>query len=405
MANAAQLEILKQGVAVWNQWRQDHPDEKIDLRGAGLREADLIVVDLHGADLREADLWGAKLTGAKLSEADLRGANLSGAYLRGTDLSGANLEGGDLSGVRLREANLCKACLCGVDLRRAILVQTNLSQVNITGVNLYGTARDDWKIDGILCEYVFWDKEGEERTPRDRDFKPGEFEELYKQLPTFEYVFEHGFTPLDAVVMDRIVAGINAQHSEFNLVLKNFEVTGTPHATFTVLHREYVETAQIQVTTTYERRIIELEAQKDQLMQVIKMLGSGGITIQSAGRDVIIHQAGGDIVSGNKDQRAITTGRDYLEHIDRNAQVTTGNSGQANEVTDMNQLTTKEALQEHYQLLSEKINMLRSDRILATDTAIKFKLTHQIQEAEAMLEQIEQRLTEFEGNQTPQKLF
>ena len=34
--------------------------------------------------------------------------------------------------------------------------------------------------------------------------------------------------------------------------------------------------------------------------------------------------------------------------------------------------------------------------LLATDTEIKFKLKHPIQEAEAMLEQIEQRLTEFE---------
>jgi hypothetical protein len=36
MANEDQLNILKQGVKVWNQWREEYSDEKIDLRKANL---------------------------------------------------------------------------------------------------------------------------------------------------------------------------------------------------------------------------------------------------------------------------------------------------------------------------------------------------------------------------------
>jgi uncharacterized protein YjbI with pentapeptide repeats len=316
MANAAQLEILKQGVEVWNQWRKDHPDEKIDLRGGfeqsvllqrilpgiNLREAHLPGVFLRGADLQGADLQGADLREASLIGVNLVKANLVEVDLVGADLRGANLEMANLQGADLQNANMAKACFYKADLEMANLegarlTETIFKEAYLTGVYLYETGRDNWKIDGIKCNYVyfiqqpigFWNFparkrkqwELEHRIPQNRDFRPGEFEELYKQLPTFEYVFEHGFTPLDAAVMDRIVQAINAQHPEFNLVLKNFEVTGTPHATFTVLHKEQVEAAQSQVATSYERRILQLEAQKEQLMDVIKMLGSGGVKLQA----------------------------------------------------------------------------------------------------------------------------
>ncbi|MBF0496767.1 MAG: hypothetical protein HQK58_09365 [Deltaproteobacteria bacterium] len=36
-----------------------------------------------------------------------------------------------------------------------------------------------WKIDGLKCDYIFWDRDMKHRIPTDRDFKPGEFEERY----------------------------------------------------------------------------------------------------------------------------------------------------------------------------------------------------------------------------------
>ncbi|MCP4143638.1 MAG: pentapeptide repeat-containing protein, partial [Chloroflexi bacterium] len=39
MANEEQLAILKQGVDVWNQWREKYPDVVIDLKEANLEGA------------------------------------------------------------------------------------------------------------------------------------------------------------------------------------------------------------------------------------------------------------------------------------------------------------------------------------------------------------------------------
>ncbi len=49
MANPEHLEILKQGVEAWNQWREQNPQTKPDLSGAILREANLRGADLGGA--------------------------------------------------------------------------------------------------------------------------------------------------------------------------------------------------------------------------------------------------------------------------------------------------------------------------------------------------------------------
>jgi hypothetical protein len=64
------VEILKQGVEVWNKWRRGQEN----LIGA---------VGLSLADLRSADM-----TGANLIRADLHLAILSSANLRGADFTG-----------------------------------------------------------------------------------------------------------------------------------------------------------------------------------------------------------------------------------------------------------------------------------------------------------------------------
>lgn len=71
MANKEHLELLKQGVDVWNQWRNEHKGIVPDLSGANLERA-----NLHGANFRGADLSGANLSGANLSGANLFGAQL-----------------------------------------------------------------------------------------------------------------------------------------------------------------------------------------------------------------------------------------------------------------------------------------------------------------------------------------
>lgn len=382
MANPEHLKILKQGVEVWNEWQEKHPNVLPDLSEADLRWVNLSTANLLGADLFETNLKGADLSSAKLlgadlfkanlnwanlnwadlSKANLSEANLNGATLNWANLVEANLKGADLSGsdlkwVDLRWADLLKVKLIGanlsgadlrwatlegadlreVDLELAKLIQTNLSETIITSACLYGTARDEWCIDGIECDYVIWDSkpsfsnEGEKtlwkqehRIPKDRSFRPGEFEQLYKQLPSFKYYFEHGFTPLDAVVMARIVQAINADHPEFDLKLDSFHSRGQPYAKFTVVHKQYVEKARKKTVERYETRISVLEGRIDQ----IEHFFSAFIEQPKVQQEVFINQLAltekGDVTMGD----TTNIGHDNIS-IDGNARVdnlTTGAS-------------------------------------------------------------------------------
>jgi uncharacterized protein YjbI with pentapeptide repeats len=161
MADPSQLDLIREGVEAWNQWRLENHAVRPDLHEADLRGANLIQANLTGANLSEADLhvanlYGANLYGAELRGADLRGANfckadlhgarlstvdLYSAYLDGANLFGANLFGAhltraNLSGVYLLFANLTAADLAGANLRHAIVKGVNLTEADLTGADL-----------------------------------------------------------------------------------------------------------------------------------------------------------------------------------------------------------------------------------------------------------------------------
>jgi Pentapeptide repeats (8 copies) len=126
MANQEHLAILKQGVDIWNTWREQFPDIRPDLRKADLRNANLSEADLSRADLGEADLGGAYLRGAYLIFSDLIGADLTGAFLIGTNLSGAGLN----------KANLNKTLMVDTDLTGATLINCRVYGTSIWNVKL-----------------------------------------------------------------------------------------------------------------------------------------------------------------------------------------------------------------------------------------------------------------------------
>lgn len=89
MANPEQLEILKQGVEAWNEWRS----ENIDVRP-----------DLFRADPGDTNLAGAFLAGANLAFAFLAGADLAGADFTDVFLDRTIFVRNDLSEVKGLEA-------------------------------------------------------------------------------------------------------------------------------------------------------------------------------------------------------------------------------------------------------------------------------------------------------------
>ncbi len=147
MANPEHLKILKQGVEVWNKWREENPDTKVDLREADLSGGHFSGINFFAADLSEAKLIGANLSNAQLSKAHLRGSNLARANLRDAYLCNAKLSKADLNNAKLMNtsfinqwddepATLSGANLTSADLRNADLTKANLSGANFTKANL-----------------------------------------------------------------------------------------------------------------------------------------------------------------------------------------------------------------------------------------------------------------------------
>jgi hypothetical protein len=162
MANEEHLKILDQGLGVWNNWRDEHPNIRPDLcgatfhdlieanlsganltganlSGAALFETNFHRANLHSADLCEArlylaDLSGTDLRNANLSHADMYRANLSGAELNSTDLRHADLRNADLRGADLQKATLHNTYLGGARLHKATLKETIFASVDLSNV-------------------------------------------------------------------------------------------------------------------------------------------------------------------------------------------------------------------------------------------------------------------------------
>ncbi|MBD2186223.1 pentapeptide repeat-containing protein [Aerosakkonema funiforme] len=153
MANEQQLALLKEGVDVWNEWRQNNPQIRPDLSEAELEQHDLGGINLMEANLRSCNLSSANLMGANLRFCDLSSANLSQAYLSNADFFEANLCEANLSEAYLFEANLSRVNLNGADLQWAYLgqadlsgtytIEANLSEADLRGAYLLGTNLSD----------------------------------------------------------------------------------------------------------------------------------------------------------------------------------------------------------------------------------------------------------------------
>jgi hypothetical protein len=145
MANEDHLAILKQGVDVWNRWRELNPLVQIDLSEAHLANLDLgpavysqkdefegeaspYPVNFRKACLRGSNLGGCNLLGAEFNGADLSGADIAETVLREADFSSANLRDARFDMADLRDTSLVDA-----DLTGAFFIDTLLINVDLNG--------------------------------------------------------------------------------------------------------------------------------------------------------------------------------------------------------------------------------------------------------------------------------
>jgi hypothetical protein len=146
MANAGQIDIVRDRIDHWNEWRRKNtkviPDfagadlSELNLAGANLAKADFSGAKLAGTNLSGANLARAKLFRADLSQADLSRATLFKANLSQADMAGTNLNGADLTGAFLIRANLSGASLIHACMKGANLGQASLFRAKLNGAVL-----------------------------------------------------------------------------------------------------------------------------------------------------------------------------------------------------------------------------------------------------------------------------
>lgn len=128
MANRNHLEILRQGVAVWNDWRKSNPKVKPDL-------SDL---DLSGINFSGADFTDTKFAQTIFKKATLNHVNFSRSIFVKTDFSGASIAfcrfvRNILHGVSFENANL----------NHTILFRGWWNRIKLRNADLYGTVFRD----------------------------------------------------------------------------------------------------------------------------------------------------------------------------------------------------------------------------------------------------------------------
>jgi uncharacterized protein YjbI with pentapeptide repeats len=121
--NINHFNILKKGVAFWNEWRRENPKVRVILSRARLDR-----MTLDGANFSRADLHSAIIRKASLRDANFAHAILTDARLQSSDLTGANLRGASLSSAYFRRVELLAASFIKAELEGAIFHMSNLGQ-------------------------------------------------------------------------------------------------------------------------------------------------------------------------------------------------------------------------------------------------------------------------------------
>jgi uncharacterized protein YjbI with pentapeptide repeats len=126
MANPEHLEILKQGVEVWNRWRIENPHTP-DL-------SDFDFTEIEGKYFMVGRIGGVDLSGINLEHANLRGAILERVNLFGGDLRTADLSGANLTDASLADSILFSATFTNANFSRVELYWTIFADTDLTGV-------------------------------------------------------------------------------------------------------------------------------------------------------------------------------------------------------------------------------------------------------------------------------
>lgn len=239
MVNIKQLRILRQGVNVWNEWKDNNPNEEIDLSDSNLSNDLLIDADFYEADLTrtnfshslsfqrelssddllDTELFEANLSyinfgSANLYKAKLHYSNLEGSYFNNADLSFADLSYSRLDNTDFNDACLRGTKLIGVTMDQTSLINTDLSGADISGATIKDINTSRWTIKKIKCSHIF-------RDGKRIDYAEGEFEKAYTQIENLiEMIIDIPFSDMTYYIGRIIEEAANLKHGEASLLFK-----------------------------------------------------------------------------------------------------------------------------------------------------------------------------------------
>jgi hypothetical protein len=310
--------------------------DNVDLSEARLTKVKLNDARLVGANLFWANLSHADLRDANLSEANLDGTKLSDAHLEGMILKRANLVAKDLSGLNLSLVNFQNA-----KLQTARLLFANLDNSILTGANLWETQRAGWSIKGVICEYVYWDKDAKEKTV----YTPGEFERLFTDQTKIRLFYKDGITPLEIATLPALIQHLEEMQGCALRFVSISEGAGGAIVELAIENTEDLSTERIETLTrsikeSAERDIQILRSALKGKEDEIKLL-TGKVEGFKESISLILRGHQGDMIIGNKYEISGQTGA-------------VGDNSQANDIT-FNQTVN----QGDDQLFRRKFNLLK----------------------------------------------
>lgn len=116
--NSQHLEILKEGVETWNEWRCKNPQINPDLTDASLPNRNLSNANLSNADLTNIDFHKAILMDVSFVSSNLERANLNCSNLFNANFENSSLFNADIRGADLFSANLERTDLAFIKYNR-----------------------------------------------------------------------------------------------------------------------------------------------------------------------------------------------------------------------------------------------------------------------------------------------
>jgi len=137
LADLKHLQVLKQGVAAWNAWRNEfqamRPDLteiELDVDTLGNRAMDdAYDYWLDGIDFHDSMLIGTRIEHVSLVGASFENANLTGASVIGDSLKNTNFRGACLIGTNLTGSELAGADMSGAIMGDTVLARLDLSKI------------------------------------------------------------------------------------------------------------------------------------------------------------------------------------------------------------------------------------------------------------------------------------